>query len=330
MVNKIMKTPKKITWVIAHKPEHLFIRTTEAFKEEIEKILPGHFELEVLKIKEYVEKYNKYPQLKNFNDLARDNSLLWQDFFDAIEHNDITMGQFRVDVLGSYYSNKLNVLNLPYIFEDHEHVNRVLEGSIGEELKEDLTEKAKVLKSLAFTYSGGYRVFGSHKPINALTDIKKVASSSGFLSKIIKDTVGAETTTQAGGASTQKGYPNDELPVVEATYLRFPAQVKHIYKTNHSVFLTNIVVSKKFWNSLNEVEQEAIQKASFNAARTERKWSLDDADAFELNSLQNGRIIKEMTAEEHKTIKQKSKAYWIVCREVFADNVLARIRKLAH
>ena len=61
-----MKTPKKITWVIAHKPEHLFIRTTEAFKEEIEKILPGHFEIEVLKINEYVEKYNKYPQLKNF------------------------------------------------------------------------------------------------------------------------------------------------------------------------------------------------------------------------------------------------------------------------
>lgn len=330
MVNKNMKTPKKITWVIAHKPEHLFIRTTEAFKEEIEKILPGHFEIEVLKINEYVEKYNKYPQLKNFNDLARDNTPLWQDFFDAIEHNDITMGQFKIESLATYYSQKLNVLNLPYIFEDHEHVNRVLEGSIGEELKEDLEEKAKVLKSLAFTYSGGYRVFGSHKPINALTDIKKVATSSGFLATVIKDTVGAETTVESGGISAQKGYPNNESPVVEATYLRLPAQVTHIYKTNHSVFLTNIVVSKKFWNSLNEVEQEAIQKASFNAARTERKWSLDDADAFELNSLQNGRIIKEMTAEEHKTIKQKSKAYWIVCREVFADNILARIRKLAH
>ena len=325
-----MKTPKKITWVIAHKPEHLFIRTTEAFKEEIEKILPGHFELEVLKINEYVEKYNKYPQLKNFNDLARDNSLLWQDFFDAIEHNDISMGQFRVDVLGATFAPNLNVLNLPYIFEDHEHVNRVLEGTIGEELKEDLTEKAKVLKSLAFTYSGGYRVFGSHKPINALTDIKKVASSSTFLSKVIKDTVGAETTTQVTAISIIKGYPNDELPVVEATYLRFPAEVKYIYKTNHSVFLTNIVISKKFWDSLTEVEQKAIQEASLNAARVERKWSLDDADQFELNSLQNGRIIKEMTAEEHKNIKQKAKAYWTVVRNVFENKVLARIRKLAH
>jgi len=99
---------------------------------------------------------------------------------------------------------------------------------------------------------------------------------------------------------------------------------------NKSVFLTNIVISKKFWTSLNEVEQEAIQKAAFNAARTERKWSLDDADEFELNSLQNGRIIKDMTAEEHKTIKQKAKAYWIFCREVFADNIVSRIRKLAH
>jgi TRAP-type transport system periplasmic protein len=325
-----MKTlKKKITWVIAHKPEHLFIRTTEAFKEEIEKILPGHFELEVLKINEYVEKYNKYPQLKNFNDLTYNSSPLYKDFFEAIENGDISMGQFQVGDLALHYNQKMQVLNVPFIFDNHEHVAKTVEGTIGEELRNGVTE-AGGLKSLAFTYSGGYRVLGSHKPIDTLKDVQKVATSSYFLARVIESTLGAKTIEQLSYVNNVNGYPNDELPVVEATYLRFPAEVKHIYKTNHSVFLTNIVIGKKFWNSLTEVEQEAIQKAAFNAARTERKWSLEDADNFELNAEKYGRIIKEMTAEEHKEFKQKSKAYWAIVKDVFKDKILSRIRKLAH
>lgn len=319
--------PKKIIWVIKHKPEHLFYRTAKAFAEEIEKVLPGHFELEILKVNEYVEKYNKYEELRGYEDLTVDPAPLYKTFWSAIENGDIMMGQFQAEEL-SQIEPKMYALVMPFIFDDHDHVARAIEGDIGDELKDGIT-KGSGMKSLAFTYSGGYRVFGSHKPINSIKDIKKVATSNGFLANVIKNTIGADTNEHGSYINNKQNFPNDEMPVVEATYLRFPEEVKHIYKTNHSIFLTNIVISKKFWNDLTKAEQEAIKTTAFNVARAERKWSLDDADDYEFNSFKYGRIIKDMTAEETTEFKKSAKRYWIKVRNVFEDKILRRIRSLS-
>ena len=320
--------PKKIIWVIKHKPEHLFFRTAKAFAEQIEKALPGHFELEVLRTHEYVDKYNKYPELRNFQDVTHNPSPLYKHFWQALENGDIMMSQFQAEEL-SQVEPKMYALVMPYIFDDHNHVSRTIEGEIGDELRAGIT-KGSGMKSLAFTYSGGYRVFGRHKPIDSMKDVKKVATSNVFLADVIKNTLGAETNMHGSYVNNQKNYPNDEMPVVESTYLRFPESVKHIYKTNHSIFLTNIVISKKFWATLTTEEQNAIEKAAFNTARVERKWSLDDAEDYEFNSFEHGRIIKEMTAEEGQEFKKQSKRFWVKVRNVFEDKILRRIRKLSN
>ena len=45
-----------------------------------------------------------------------------------------------------------------------------------------------------------------------------------------------------------------------------------INDTSHSLFLTSIIVSEGFWNSLDKDLQDKIQDASFDAARAERVW----------------------------------------------------------
>ena len=44
-----MSNPVVLRWLIAHQPAYLFVRTAKAFAKELDKLLPGQFEIEVLK-----------------------------------------------------------------------------------------------------------------------------------------------------------------------------------------------------------------------------------------------------------------------------------------
>jgi len=318
----------KIRWVIAHLPEHLFIRTANAFAKQLERIAPGQFEVEILRASEYTQKYNKHAPMATLQDLSTDSEAGYDSFFEALEQGDIEMGQFQVAVLGLRYHNQMRVFDMPFMFDSHEHVDRVVEGPIGAELQAGV-EANSPLKPLAYTYSGGYRTFGSHRAIENLSEIKKVATSKGVLADTLKTALGAEVVNQGSYLSTAQDLPNDETPVVEATYLRFNDKVKHIYKTDHSMFMTDIVVSKEFFNNLSEEHQQAMMEAAREAARQERQWSIDDAESFERDSEANGRTISDITAEEDAEFRKAAERMYVKYHWKFEDNIIPRIKKLS-
>jgi len=59
-----MTERRKIRWLIAHFPQQLFIRTAKAFAHELEKICPNQFEIEILTMDQYVDKYDKLHEFK--------------------------------------------------------------------------------------------------------------------------------------------------------------------------------------------------------------------------------------------------------------------------
>ncbi len=65
---------------------------------------------------------------------------------------------------------KLNVIDIPFIFKDREHVYKVLDGEVGQGLLKDL--EAQGLKGLAF-WDVGFRAFSNSKhPVTKPEDIK--------------------------------------------------------------------------------------------------------------------------------------------------------------
>ncbi|VEI48403.1 TRAP dicarboxylate transporter subunit DctP [Actinobacillus equuli] len=65
---------------------------------------------------------------------------------------------------------KLNVIDIPFIFKDREHVYKVLDGEIGQGLLQDLEKQG--LKGLAF-WDVGFRAFSNSKhAVNKPEDIK--------------------------------------------------------------------------------------------------------------------------------------------------------------
>ena len=129
-----MNNPRKVRWLIAHQPQDLFVRTAKAFKEELVKQGLTSIDLEILTYPEYCEKYTPIAGLELIDDYNNENFGQGYDtFWKALEEGDIEMSQTQVGRIGDRY-NDFDAIDLPFIFDNHDHVSRVLEGEIGQEL----------------------------------------------------------------------------------------------------------------------------------------------------------------------------------------------------
>jgi len=309
-----MNAPKLVKWVIAHEPAHLFIRTAKAFADEIEKTTDGKLKIEILTVPEYAEKYN---------DQAANNGI-WNPIFDALEDNRIQMSQTVVSAFGTVNKDFL-ALDLPFLFKDHDHVNSVMEGPIGRELCDSLSERSGV-KGLAFTYSGGYRIIGSNTPITGLAALQgaRVRVNTNPVNYITMKSLGVDAKTHAEVGYGYDAIEEGSLDASESTYLRFKGT--HILKTQHSMFMTTIAVSKEFWNSLDLETQELFNQAAVKAAAIERQWSIEDCEQFELDCTKNGVQIHELSDSDRELFKDMTKSVYIDVAELFSPGLIDKLK----
>jgi TRAP-type C4-dicarboxylate transport system substrate-binding protein len=313
--------PIKLRWLIAHKPEHLFVRTAEAFAKELDALLPDQFVIEVLNQGKYVAKYGPDPAWPEVNWVPRpieglekpadtgqlidwnaDVRRIHKALFKAMGEQKIHLSQTVITQIGGVY-DEYATLDLPFLFDDHDHVSKVLDGEIGDALNSRLAQNTQV-RGLAFTYSGGYRIVGSNEPIESLEDLKDLGIAT-------VPTTREFFKSLSGNAKSKIEQSNEELTefaekggAIETTYFRFEG--KNVLKTNHSMFLTNIIISNSFFDSLNEEQQNAFRIAAKKVAKLERQWSLDDAEQYEAEADSKGIKISEVTDEE--TAKMKTAA----------------------
>ena len=89
-----------------------------------------------------------------------------------MEQGKIEMSQMYTTWLAEKFDQDMLALDMPFIFKDHDHATRVLEGEVGEFLLNKITEKSNV-RGMAFTYSGGFRNVISSKKVDKLSDLTK-------------------------------------------------------------------------------------------------------------------------------------------------------------
>lgn len=270
-----MQQNNKIKWLIAHEPAHLFIRTAEAFAAEVREKTNGEIDIDIYTQSDFAEK---------FNNGQKDNPLA------HMERGELEMSQLHISQLWKYNVPAFMALELPFLFNDHDHATRVVEGEIGQRMLTELVEKSPA-RGLAFTYSGGYRVMVSDNEINELGDFRNMKFYTGT------NPIGMDTIAAIGGQPDPHAVDHwwytidqygDQHDAVDTTIPRIVSSkiADRVSKTNkrfitdtkHSMFLTSIVVSEKWWKTLSEEVKDIFAKAAVSAARLERQWSIDDAE----------------------------------------------------
>ena len=227
-------------------------------------------------------------------------------FFNALRDGEFEISQTQVGLVGGFLDRNYHAIDLPFLFNGHDHVSKVLDGEIGDSMGENLASHSGV-RGLAFTYSGGYRVIGAKKGITALSDLSslKLVTNTAHSNQLFNN-VGAKTLVKDKATIEDVADLNkDENGAIETTYLRFAG--KNVLKTQHSMFTTTILTGNKFWNTLTIEQQAAFKKIAKVVAKEERKWSLQDAAAYEANAKANGVTITEINKTDLSKLQESAK-----------------------
>jgi TRAP-type transport system periplasmic protein len=320
-----MKKSHAVKWVIYHEPIDLFLRTANAFAEDIKQRTNGRINIEVYTEKEYSVKFNNYIRL---------------DPIDLLKTDDVQMSQVYTEKLGENRAADFYALDLPFLFRDHDHATKVLEGDLGQDLlTKTLPEKVGV-RGLGFTYSGGFRVLASNKEIKCVEDLKglKLAYKWNPMFADLAYAFGCEPQLIVDNGGKEK---KDRLKlvkdydVVHTTLPRYHVEAdskihKYVTNTAHSLFLTVIIISENFWNSLTIEDQQHMREAAFNTARLERKWSTQDGDKIANDREEQKKLgiekFREMPAEEIQKLKDSVKDLYFKYKKFFStgfvDNII--------
>jgi len=314
-----MTQAKKIRWVLAHEPIELFIRAAKVFADQVNAAAPGQLEIEVMTLSEYSQKYN--------NGLVVSK----HDLIDLLDAGQIEMSQTYTITIGKI-DKDFQALDLPFLFKDHDHASRVFEGPIGQQLLNGLSDKVGV-KGLAFTYSGGFRIIPGNEPVSKIEDLRGVKVRTSF-SPVAIDTfkcVGAEVVPMELEELTDN-LGNETVDIGESTYPRVYALgqnkvSKVVNHTEHSLFLTSILVGTKVWDTLTPELQKVISDAALVAARHERELSIEDVKTTRYRCKVDGIEVIDLPKEEQEKFKELTKQVYTKYENYFTPGLVDSIRK---
>ncbi len=122
---------------------------------------------------------------------------------EAIEQAQIgalAMARVSVGALGPVV-DALNVINLPFLFRNTAHMQKVIDGAIGQELLDDVTNDPKAgLIGLCWMDAGARSVYDTKRPIQTLADLK------GLKIRVIGNPMFVDMMNALGGNGVAMGY----------------------------------------------------------------------------------------------------------------------------
>jgi TRAP-type C4-dicarboxylate transport system substrate-binding protein len=313
-----MTQPLKLRWVLAHIPYDLFLRSANAFAKAIKEKTNGSIEIEVMGKDEWVQKYNNGEDIGNVALMRR------------LVRGEIEMSQTYSTVLG-HLNKDYFVFDMPFLFRDHDHAAKVLDGEVGQQILEGLTPSGA--RGLAFTYSGGYKMLATNKKVDGIEDLKGMTLRCGGspVSEATFRAIGAEPLALGVDGFTAS-VAAGECEGGENVFPRyFRSQVNTVTNTvantEHALFLTSIVISKKVWDQLTSEQQEIIKECAQIAAREEREESLKDGAAAQERCAKEGIEVVEWSDEAIGQFKDAIAPLYDRFADYFSDkDILNKIK----
>ena len=189
----------------------------------------------------------------------------------------IQLARVSVGALGPVI-DELNVFNLPFLFRNSAHMQQVIDGPIGRELLDKITDNPKAgLVGLCWMDAGARSMYDTRKPIMNLADLK------GMKMRVMGNPMFVDMMNALGGNGVAMGYDQVfsalQTGVVDGAENNPPSFVfdnhftvaKYYTLTEHLIVPEVLVMSKKTWDGLSKEDQELVRKFSREAQLEERK-----------------------------------------------------------
>ncbi len=223
--------------------------------------------------------------------------------------------------------DKLNVFNLPYVFRDTEHMRKIIDGQIGQDLLDDVTSSGKGLVGLAWMDAGARNFYGTKKPIKDLADLK------GMKIRVMGNPMFVDMANAMGANGVPMGYDQVftslQTGVIDGAENNPPSfvfdnhyQVARYYTVDeHLIVPEMLVMSKKIFDSLSKDEQAGVKKFAREAQMEERTlWDEYQQQAMD-KAKKAGIQVVQVSDADKKAFQAAVKPVWDKYGPKYADMI---------
>jgi len=210
---------------------------------------------------------------------------------------------------------ELNVFNLPFMFRDDAHMEKVIDGAIGDALLKKLSDHPTAgLIGLCWMNAGTRNVYNSKKPVKSIDDLK------GLKIRMMGNPIFVDTMNALGGNGVAMGF--DQLVnamqtgVVDGAENNYPSYAtgqhfryaKYYSLTGHLMIPEILVFSKRIWGTLGKDDQTLLMKLAKQAQLDERKlWYAMEEKSIKQIQEAGVEIIK---IDDKKPFQEAVKPVW--------------------
>jgi tripartite ATP-independent transporter DctP family solute receptor len=210
---------------------------------------------------------------------------------------------------------ELNVFNLPYLFRDAAHMEAVIDGPIGDELLQKVTDHPTAgLVALCWMNAGTRNVYNSKHPVRSMADLE------GLKIRMMGNPIFVDTMNAMGGNGVSMGF--DQLinglqtGVVDGAENNYPTYssgqhyryAKYYSRTEHLMIPEILVFSKRIWSELSPDDQALIMRLAKEAQQRQRQlWYAEEEKAL-ADMKAHGVEVVEVTDKE--ALRASVKPVW--------------------
>lgn len=251
------------------------------FKEAAEKLLPGKVEVQV------------FPNSQLFGDGKEMEALLLGD----VQILAPSLSKF------SKYTKKLQLFDLPFLFDDINAVGRFQNSAKGHELLTSMEDKGIV--GFGFIHNG-MKQFSANVPLRTPADAK------GLKFRIQASDVLEEQFKAVGGnpqkiafaevyQALQSGVVDGaENPWANIYTKKFHEVQKYITESDHGVLDYMVIANEKWWSGLPEDVKKGLTEAMNESIAVGNKVALEEDESFRAKVIEDNKakVIKPTKAEK--------------------------------
>jgi C4-dicarboxylate-binding protein DctP len=262
-------------------------QAAEYFKKLVEERSKGEIKVEV------------YPNSSLYDDRAA---------LEAITMNAVQMAAPSFSKFTTFVP-QLELFDLPFLFNDNDHLHKVLNGEVGQKLLSMVDKKGMV--GMAY-WDNGFKQVSANKPLITPEDaagLKFRIMSSKVLEaqfKALNANPQVLPFSEVYSALQQKVVDACENPLSNLYTKKFYEVQSDLTMTNHGYLGYMVVTSKIFWNKLNDQQRALLTQAMKESTEYANKLAVE-LDLKYLADIKAAGTTKihELTLEQRQAWKNK-------------------------
>lgn len=235
-------------------------------------------------------------------ELGREADIINQMRYGGIDFARISLSQLaEVD-------SRLNVLQMPYLYNDAVHMWNVLDGEIGDRFLEDVKEYDLV--GLSWYDAGSRNFYNSVKPVTGINDMKglKIRVQQSELMQDMVTALGAIAVPM----SYEEVYAALDLGTIQGAENNWPSYedtghyhvARYMTEDEHTRVPEMQLCAQNTWDLLSDEDKEIISECAKESAEYERILWNERIEVSKERALESGVIVSSISKEEKEKIRE--------------------------